>query len=161
MSSTAGSRAPQRTVSCACRPAPCGLAPRPFAALRDPQQPTKQPAARRLQRSRPRHSPPPPLAAAAAAGEDGLVAAGPPTPAPDYAAIDAQPLNRVVYGLFRRRMAAAIGADSPLEGCACGSMPGVIQGAAASLPDRDRDRDEPSLTPTLRSSSSPLSPSLF
>lgn len=48
--------------------------------------------------------------------QGGLVAAGPPSPPPDYSAIDAQPLNRAVYGLFRRRMVAAIGADSPLEG---------------------------------------------
>ncbi|KAL4428507.1 hypothetical protein ABPG75_002596 [Micractinium tetrahymenae] len=46
----------------------------------------------------------------------GLVAAGPATPPPDYSAIDAQPLNRAVYGLFRRRMVQAIGSDSQLEG---------------------------------------------
>lgn len=64
------------------------------------------------------------VAAAAAAGGSsapppppgGLVAAGPASPPPDYSAIDAQPLNRAVYGLFRRRMVAAIGADSPLQG---------------------------------------------
>ena len=43
--------------------------------------------------------------------------AGPSTPPPNYAAIDAQPLNRAVYTLFRRRMAQAIGSDSQLEGC--------------------------------------------
>lgn len=46
----------------------------------------------------------------------GLVAAGPATPPPDYSKIDAQPLNRAVYGLFRRRMVQAIGSDSKLEG---------------------------------------------
>lgn len=61
-------------------------------------------------------------AAQAAAGEPvrpqqgGLVVAGPASPPPDYSAIDAQPLNRVIYSLFRGRMAAAIGSDSQLEG---------------------------------------------
>ena len=54
--------------------------------------------------------------AAAAAGDGGLVAAGPASSPPDYAAIDAQPLNRVVYGLFRQRMVQAVGNDSKLEG---------------------------------------------
>ena len=44
------------------------------------------------------------------------MAAGPASPPPDYSAIDAQPLNRLVYTLFRKRMAQAIGADSQLEG---------------------------------------------
>lgn len=56
----------------------------------------------------------PPQRPAAAAG--GLVAAGPAAPPPSYAAIDAQPLNRLVYSLFRKRMAQAIGTDSQLEG---------------------------------------------
>lgn len=62
-----------------------------------------------------------PVAAAAGDGRAapaGLVAAGPAGPAPDYAAIDAQPLNRLVYSLFRGRMVQAIGADSTLKGCA-------------------------------------------
>lgn len=53
-----------------------------------------------------------------AAQDGGLVSAGPGDTPPDYTAIDAQPLNRVVYALFRARMVAAVGADSPLEGCA-------------------------------------------
>ena len=53
-----------------------------------------------------------------AAQDGGLVAAGPGDAPPDYTAIDSQPLNRAVYSLFRRRMVAAVGADSPLEGCA-------------------------------------------
>jgi len=59
--------------------------------------------------------------AAAAANSDNaqpLRQAGPSTAAPDYAAIDSQPLNRVVMALFRRKMVAAIGSDSELEGCA-------------------------------------------
>jgi hypothetical protein len=42
--------------------------------------------------------------------------AGPATPPPTYNAIDAQPLNRVVYSLFRRKMADALGSDSDLQG---------------------------------------------
>lgn len=48
---------------------------------------------------------------------DGLVQAGPRDPQPDYAAIDAAPLNRLVYTLFRAKMVAALGGqDSPLQG---------------------------------------------
>lgn len=57
-----------------------------------------------------------PTAARAAPEDGGLVAAGPSDAAPDYREIDAQPLNRVIYGLFRRRLAAAVGVESPLEG---------------------------------------------
>ena len=75
-------------------------------------------------RQRPRRPAPVAAAAAAAGGPPprpaaagrGLVAAGPASPPPDYAAIDARPLNRLVYSLFRNRMAQAIGADSKLEG---------------------------------------------
>lgn len=48
---------------------------------------------------------------AAAAGMD-TRDAGPPMPAPSYAGIDAQPLNRVVMQLFRSKLAGAVGADS-------------------------------------------------
>jgi hypothetical protein len=34
----------------------------------------------------------------------------------DFAAIDAQPLNRLVMQLFRRKMVAALGEDSRLPG---------------------------------------------
>ena len=47
-----------------------------------------------------------------------LRTAGPSDEPPDYSAIDAQPLNKLVYSLFRRRMAAAVGSDSPEQGCA-------------------------------------------
>lgn len=43
--------------------------------------------------------------------------AGPPTPPPDYSAIDAAPLNRAVMALFRAKMVAALGSDSEQEGC--------------------------------------------
>ena len=57
----------------------------------------------------------PPSSSSDAAGP--LRQAGPPTPAPRYAEIDAQPLNRAVMALFRRKMVAALGgADSQLEG---------------------------------------------
>ena len=37
--------------------------------------------------------------------------------APDYAGtLDAQPLNRVVMALFRRKMVESIGSDSQLQG---------------------------------------------
>eukprot|EP00887_Chlorella_sp_A99_P004934 scaffold4.g4934.t1 len=55
-------------------------------------------------------------AVVAAAEADELLAAGPSTPRPDYAALDAQPLNRAVYALFRRKMVAAVGADCSLQG---------------------------------------------
>lgn len=65
----------------------------------------------------------PAAAAAAAEGSagrlpllDGLAAAGPASPPPDYSAIDTQPLNRAVYSLFRGRMVQAIGSDSQQEG---------------------------------------------
>ncbi len=35
---------------------------------------------------------------------------------PQYAELDAQPLNKVVMGLFRRKMVQAIGSDVPVEG---------------------------------------------
>ncbi len=38
------------------------------------------------------------------------------TPPPDYTEVDAQPLNRVIMGLFRRKMVAAIGSDVPSVG---------------------------------------------
>lgn len=43
---------------------------------------------------------------------------GPTDPVPSYAAVDATPLNKVIMALFRRKMVAAIGADSQLQGCA-------------------------------------------
>jgi hypothetical protein len=64
----------------------------------------------------------PRLTLARAAGPlDGAAAtqlrqAGPGTPAPSYAEIDAQPLNRVVMALFRRKMVESIGSDSQLQG---------------------------------------------
>jgi hypothetical protein len=43
--------------------------------------------------------------------------AGPAMAAPDYAGtLDAQPLNRVVMALFRRKMVESIGSDSQLQG---------------------------------------------
>lgn len=42
--------------------------------------------------------------------------AGPATAAPDYKDIEAQPLNKVVMALFRRKMVTAIGSDSELQG---------------------------------------------
>jgi hypothetical protein len=42
--------------------------------------------------------------------------AGPQSPEPSYAAIEAQPLNRLVMQLFRNKMVAAIGEDSKLQG---------------------------------------------
>ena len=48
--------------------------------------------------------------------EAGYRCAGPDSTVPDYTAIDSQPLNRVVMGLFRRKMVAAIGEDSKLQG---------------------------------------------
>src|SRR5688500_13728835 len=51
--------------------------------------------------------------------EDGLVIAGPSDAAPSYAAIDATPLNRVVYTLFRNKMVASLdGQDSDQQGYA-------------------------------------------
>lgn len=42
---------------------------------------------------------------------------GPTDPKPSYDAIDAQPLNQLVYGLFRRKMVAALDdKDSGMEG---------------------------------------------
>ncbi|PNH12456.1 hypothetical protein TSOC_000599 [Tetrabaena socialis] len=38
------------------------------------------------------------------------------SPTPSYAAIDVQPLNKIVMALFRRKMVAAVGSDSPLSG---------------------------------------------
>lgn len=42
----------------------------------------------------------------------------------DYAKIDAQPLNQVVMGLFRRKMIAAIGDDTPVQGSVAHCMQG-------------------------------------
>lgn len=42
--------------------------------------------------------------------------AGPSSAVPSYADIDSQPLNRLVMGLFRRKMVAAIGSESQLSG---------------------------------------------
>lgn len=41
---------------------------------------------------------------------------GPSDPPPDYSSIDKSPLNRVVYTLFRGRMAKALGTDSKMSG---------------------------------------------
>ena len=38
------------------------------------------------------------------------------TPPPDYTLLDAQPLNRAVTALFRRKMVAAVGTDVDAEG---------------------------------------------
>ncbi|GBF91530.1 hypothetical protein Rsub_04270 [Raphidocelis subcapitata] len=54
--------------------------------------------------------------AADGAAPAALRQAGPAAAAPDYAGVDAQPLNRVVMALFRRKMAEAIGSDSQLQG---------------------------------------------
>ncbi len=49
--------------------------------------------------------------------DDGFVDAGPRDPQPDYTAIDAQPLNRIIYSLFRNKMVQALGGkDSPIPG---------------------------------------------
>jgi hypothetical protein len=49
---------------------------------------------------------------------DGFVDAGPRnSPQPDYTAIDAQPLNRLIYSLFRNKMVYALGGkDSSMKG---------------------------------------------
>lgn len=47
----------------------------------------------------------------------GVRRAGPSTPKPDYAALDDQPLNKLVYSLFRAKMVNALGGkDSSMEG---------------------------------------------
>lgn len=79
-----------------CRPAAAAILRRPAAAA-----------------PRARHHA---TAAAAREPSSGMVDAGPADAAPSYAAIDAQPLNRLVYSLFRAKMAAALGQDSPLQG---------------------------------------------
>jgi len=49
--------------------------------------------------------------------DDGFVDAGPRDSQPDYSAIDAQPLNHLIYSLFRNKMVQALGGkDSPMEG---------------------------------------------
>jgi hypothetical protein len=49
--------------------------------------------------------------------DDGFVDAGPRDAQPDYTAIDAQPLNRLIYSLFRNKMVQALGGkDSPMQG---------------------------------------------
>ena len=60
---------------------------------------------------RTRHRASPSRAAAAPAPP-----AGPADPPPSYQAIDAHPLNRLVFSLFRRKMADALGADSDIQG---------------------------------------------
>ena len=50
------------------------------------------------------------------AGPAAYRTAGPSEPAPDYAAIDAAPLNRLIMALFRRKMVDALGKDSQLQG---------------------------------------------
>ena len=48
---------------------------------------------------------------------DGLLEAGPRDAQPEYTAIDASPLNRLIFSLFRNKMVAALdGNDSPLTG---------------------------------------------
>jgi hypothetical protein len=48
---------------------------------------------------------------------DGFVDAGPRDSQPDYSAIDAQPLNFIIYSLFRNKMVQALGGkDSSLKG---------------------------------------------
>ena len=48
---------------------------------------------------------------------DGYIDAGPKDPQPDYSSIDAQLLNRLIYTLFRNKMANALGGrDSEMEG---------------------------------------------
>lgn len=45
------------------------------------------------------------------------VKAGPIQPCQvDYSKIDSQPLNQIIMGLFRRKMVAAIGDDTPAQG---------------------------------------------
>jgi hypothetical protein len=99
-----------------------------------------QPRRRHPSSAAPRPPRRPRLAPAGAAASDGtppaLRQAGPQAPAPDYAPIDAQPLNRVVMALFRRKMVAAIGSDSQLEGCArhaAGAGPARVRGLAPLL----------------------------
>jgi hypothetical protein len=45
-----------------------------------------------------------------------LRSAGPQEPPPKYSEIDRNPVNKVIMGLFRSKMVAAIGRDSNLEG---------------------------------------------
>lgn len=50
---------------------------------------------------------------------DGYVDAGPNDRQPDYTSIDSQPLNRLIYSLFRRKMVHALGGkDTSVEGYA-------------------------------------------
>jgi hypothetical protein len=79
-------------------------------ALGAPARAARAPASRAC-------APPPPRAAAPLPPPaPGPRRAGPGTPPPSYAAIDAAPLNRLVYLLFRAKMAAQAGGDSPLPG---------------------------------------------
>lgn len=45
-----------------------------------------------------------------------LRSVGPDSPKPDYAQLDSVPLNRIVYSLFRAKLAQALGRDSSMEG---------------------------------------------
>ena len=42
--------------------------------------------------------------------------AGPSTPKPDYTSIDTAPFSQLAIKLFRRKLAAAVGEDSTLDG---------------------------------------------
>jgi hypothetical protein len=127
------------------RAAAAAATPHVAPAAAAPEQQPPSPQQRRQRQQQPRQQPrrprlaAPPSAAAggSAAPADGapaaqpLRAAGPGTPPPDYAAIDAQPLNRVVMALFRRKMVAAIGSDSQLEGCGAAGGEGAAPSGRA------------------------------
>lgn len=132
-----------------CR-APFQPCPRTSYANRPQQQRQQQRWQQQQRRGHPRAAsaaPPPPA---------GLVAAGPATPPPDYSAIDAQPLNRVVYGMFRRRMAQAIGSDSSLDGWV---RAGVVQPAFADACTLCQFRLHAHLPPMYAAAHPHLSPS--
>ena len=83
---------------------PCTFSPLPFAprpALAHPRRGDLQAV----------YASQPPL------NSDGFVQAGPRDPQPDYTAIDSQPLNRLIYSLFRNRMVHSLGGrDSQMQG---------------------------------------------
>ena len=104
------------------RPASAGIRPAPLSRTLPP---TCAPDPARPQRSavqtvRPRAGDAPNVPSPSVGlpvTPEGLVRAGPSDAPPDYTAIDARPLNKIVYSLFRRRMAQALGGrDSTLEG---------------------------------------------
>lgn len=83
--------------------------------------------------------------------------AGPQTPRPDYAAIDSQPLNRAIMGLFRRKMVDAIGTDSSAEGYTCAGN--ACQAAITALLETSNS-DEPPFWPGMTPSWNSHGPSI-